>query len=87
MADKRNVTPSANFVSPPDPRIAQARRLIDLYRAAIDASQEYGDLTGYYAETLPLERGAEKLINRLQRIVDMLSGKSVTPIEEGDTWG
>jgi hypothetical protein len=90
-ADLTVMQPAPNLQSPisqsPDPRIAHAQRLIDLYRQAIDASQEYGDLTGHHTETLPLERCAEKLISRLQRMVDMLTGKSVPPIEEEETWG
>jgi hypothetical protein len=81
-------SPISKSPNPPDPRIAHAQRLIDLYRQAIAASQEYGDLTGYYAETLAMERGAEKLISRLQRLVDTLTGKTVEAIEEEETaWG
>lgn len=68
----------------PDDRIGQAIRLIGIYNLAISTADEYGELTGCHTETLAPKRELQKLIDRLQRMVDLLEGRAVEPMEACD---
>jgi hypothetical protein len=67
-----------------DIRIGQCSRLINVYRQAIAAEQEYGQLTGCFTEPLAAKRELEKLIIRLQRTLDLLEGRDAEPMEACD---
>lgn len=64
-----------------DDRIPRCRRLIGIYNQAISVEDEYGDLTGCYSETTATKRELQKLIDRLQRTIDLLEGKAVAAEE------
>ena len=64
-----------------DDRIPRCRRLIGIYNQAISVEDEYGALTGCYSETTAAKRELQKLIDRLQRTIDLLEGKAVAAEE------
>lgn len=68
----------------PDERIGQAQRLIALYRQAIASEEEYGALTGCFSDWLAPKRGLQQCVARLQRMVDLLEGRAVEPLEPRD---
>lgn len=74
----------ATITPVPDDRIGQAIRLIGIYNLAISTADEYGELTGCHTETLAPKRELQKLIDRLQRMVDLLEGRAVEPMEACD---
>lgn len=61
----------------PDTRIELAERLIAIYRAAIETENEYGALTGCYTDTLAMRRYMQQMIDRCQRLIDVLTGHVV----------
>lgn len=70
--------------TPPDARIGQAQRLIAIYQQAIRTENEYGELTGCFTETIGAKRELQKLIKRLQHMVDLLEGRTVAALEGCD---
>jgi transposase-like protein len=70
--------------SPVDMRVSKASRLINIYRQAMDVADEYGELTGCFSETLAPARELNKMIKRLQRLIDVLEGRAVEPMEDCD---
>ena len=67
--------------APTDMRVSKASRLIDIYRQAISVADEYGELTGCHSETLAPARELRKMIGRLQRLIDVLEGRTVEPMD------
>jgi hypothetical protein len=71
-------TPAAEPTSArPDDRIECAQQLIGNYQAAIETEETYGAITGCYTEWLAPRRELQKLIDHLQRLVDLLTGQTV----------
>ena len=67
-----------------DMRVSKASRLINIYQQAIGVADEYGELTGCHSETLAPARELTKMIGRLQRLIDVLEGRMVEPMEDCD---
>lgn len=66
---------SAPISNLPDDRTECAQQLIGIYQAAIETEETYGALTGCYTEWLAPRRELQKLIDHLQRLVDLLTGQ------------
>lgn len=59
-------------------RLQHARRLRTALVIARDLSrQHYGDLTGHHTDMLEFERGVEKMLPRLDSLIDVLGGEKV----------